>query len=258
MNTKTGDVYEASKANTSGSFFWAPDNVRLFFRELFQQEGKIITRIKAWDAVLKKTIDVEEISGSSGLLSFDPRDQRMMLMHDKGIMTKRLLFPDERLAHWQSAQRTEKGKWIAASGGMTFVSQQGFAMNKLLDDNSGVETFDISPQGEYAVWATKKGKIYASRQGELAKFIDFGRDPQWHPEKNLIVFSGGRMVGNKASSYDIKIAEFDGPGSFLTTTQARSERWPMWSPDGQSIVYTISGTPEVYTLKLPMMSEPEK
>ncbi|MCX6125675.1 MAG: hypothetical protein NTV34_13155, partial [Proteobacteria bacterium] len=255
MDTKNAQVYEATNLPTGGSFFWAPDNTRLFFRELTQVNGKVRSAVRAWDAALKKSIDVEAIDGSSGLLSFDPRDQRLMLMHDKGIMMRRLLFPDERLAHWQSARRSDKGKWIAAAGGMTFLTQQGFSMEKLADDESGIESFDISPTGNMAVWATNKGKIFASRQGESAKFIDFGRDPQWHPEKELIVFAGARMVGNKASSYDIKIAQLEGPGSFLTTTQARDERWPIWAPKGNSIVYTLTGTTDVFTLKMPNLAE---
>ncbi len=248
IETKTGNVYEATNQFTGGSFFWSPDNARLFFRELLQQDGKVQTIVKAWDAALRKTILVDSLQGSSGMLSFDIRDQRMMLMHDKGIMTKRLLFPDERLAQWQSANRTDKGKFIAASGGMTFVTQQGFAMSKLPDDGSGIEFFDISPNGSSAVWSTKAGKIYVSLQGEKTKFLDYGRDPQWHPKKDLIVYAGGRMVGNKASQYDLKVSSTTGAGSFLTSTQARSERWPMWSPDGNSIIYTITDTTDIVTL----------
>lgn len=258
VETRTGDVYEATKNPTGGSYFWSPDRARLFFRELSQTNGKPRTVVKAWDTVLKKSIEVESVDGSSGYLSFDPRDQRMMLMHDKGIMTKRLVFPDERLAYWQSAQRTDKGKWVAAAGGMTYITQQGFAMEKLSDDGSGIESFDISPQGNLAVWSTKKGKIFASRVGEAAKFIDYGRDPQWHPELDLIVFAGGRMVGNKVSSYDIKIGQLDGPSSFVTATQARDERWPMWSPKGDTIIYTVAGTTDLLTMKVSKTTESKK
>lgn len=258
IDTKTGSTFEATSAPTGGSFFWAPDNVRLFYRELALVQGKPKSVIKAWDSVLKKSVHVDNFDGSSGMLTFDPRDHRMMLMHDKGIMTKRLVFPDERLAHWQSAQRTDKGKWVAAAGGMTFISQQGFAMEKMLDDGSGVESFDISPKGDMVAWSTKSGKVFASRQGEGAKFIDYGRDPQWHPEKELLVFSGGRMVGNKASSFDVKVAHFEGPSSFLTTTQARDERWPLWTPKGDAILYTVAGTTDVMSLNLVNSTEPKK
>lgn len=253
LDTKGGNIFEATTAHTGGSFFWSPDSARLFFRELINKNGKITTNVKAWDAALKKTIDIESIDGSSGLLTFDPRDHRMTLMHDKGIMTKRLVFPDERLAYWQTAQRTEKGKWVASAGGLTLVTQQGFSMAKMPDDDTGIESFDISPNGNLVVWATKYGRIYAAKQGEAAKFIDFGRDPQWHPEKELFVYAGARMVGNKAASFDVKVASMNSPGSFLTNTQSRDERWPFWvtKPDskGDAIAYTSTGTTDIFTIK---------
>jgi hypothetical protein len=251
MEIASGKIYQVTRHPTVGSFFWAPDKARLFFRELDIVRGKAQSRVRAWDAGLKKVIDIEVIEGSSGMLSYDPRDHRMMLMHDKGIMTKRLLFPDDRLAAWQSAQRHDKGKWVAAAGGMTFVTQQGFAMSRLQDDASGVESFDISPTGNLAVWATRAGKIYASRQGEPPLFLGYGRDPKWHPSKEIIVMAGAHMVGTKASSYDIKIVEIGGSSSFMTSTQDRSERWPMWTPKGDSIAYTIDGTTDVFKLALP-------
>lgn len=251
LDTKSGQIYEATREHTGGSFFWSPDGARLFFRELSQAHGAALTVVRAWDVALRKSIDIQTIRGSSGMLSFDPRDQRMMLMHDMGIMTKRLVFPDERLAYWQSSQRSDKGKWVAAAGGMTFVTQQGLAMAKLEDDDSGIDSFDIAPTGNFAAWATRNGKIFASKQGEKPRFIGYGRDPQWHPSRELLVFAGARMVGNKVAQYDVKIAETDGPGSFLTATQERSERWPFWTPDGSAIAYTIKGTTDIFTLKIP-------
>lgn len=248
VDTKNGNVYAATDQYTGGSFFWSPDNARVFFRELLKTGKKVTSEVKAWDAVLKKTVKVDSVNGSSGMLTFDPRDQRLMLMHEKGIMSKRLVFPDERLAYWQSAHRTDKGKFVASAGGMTYVTQQGFAMSKMTDDGTGIESFDLSPNGDSVVWATNGGKIYVSLQGEPAKFLDYGRDPQWHPKRDLIAYAGAKMVGNKAAQYDLKISTASGSGSFLTSTQARSERWPMWSPDGHSLVYTISGTTDIFTL----------
>lgn len=251
IDTKSGNVYAATREFTGGSFFWSPDNARLFFRELIHPEGnKISTTVKAWDSALKKTVTIDAFKGSSGMLSFDPRDQRLMLMHEKGIMTKRLVFPDERLAYWQTAHRTDKGKFVAADGGMTYITQQGFAMDKMTDDNTGIESFDIAPNGDSVVWATKGGKIYLSMQGESARFLDFGRDPQWNPKQDLIIYAGGRMVGNKVAQYDLKMSASMGPGSFLTSSQERSERWPMWSPDGKAIIYTITGTTDILSLNL--------
>jgi hypothetical protein len=73
-------------------------------------------------------------------------------MSSNGIKTRRIYFPDERLARWQVAQRTEKGKWIVTQRGVLWVTQGGFAMRKLEDDGSPIESFDVSPDGSMIAW----------------------------------------------------------------------------------------------------------
>ena len=251
VDTKTGGIYSATKTASDGSFFWSPDSTRLFFRELTREGTKITTRVRAWDHALKKVIDIDTFDGSSGMLSFDPRDNRMLLMHNKGIKMRRLVFPDERLAFWQAAQRGDSGKWVAAAGGMTVITQQGLAMTKLDDDGSGVESFDISPDGSRAAWATKSGRIFTCKHGEAAKFLDFGRDPAWHPEKLILAYAGGRMIGNKAANFNLKISDTKNPGTFITLPGSRSERWPQWLKNGEGLIYTIDDTADIFSIKIP-------
>lgn len=250
LNLKTGSVTEPSGHHVGPSFFWSPDGLRLFYRELRLKDNKTMTHVRAWDVIQNKNIDVENFNGSSGLLTFDPRDNRMMLMHEKGIKSKKLVFPDNRLAFWQSAQRKDNGKWVMAQKGATFVTDAGFAMQKLDDDSSGIESFDISPDGSMAAWATRSGRIYTSNNGAKPEFLDWGRDPQWHPQRSLLVYAGGRMVGNKAADYDIKITSPGSKGSFLTATQDSAERWPAWHPDGRHIFYTVAGEQELRIMNL--------
>lgn len=255
LNLKSGNIIEPSAHYIGPSFFWSPDGMRLFYRELLPKAGKTVSRVRAWDVVQNKNIDVETFDGASGLLSFDPRDNRMLLMYKNGIKSKKLVFPNNRLAFWQAAERNDLGKWVVAQKGVTFVSDAGFAMQKLTDDGSGIESFDISPDGSSAAWATRSGKIFFSQQGESPKFLDYGRDPKWHPEKPLLVFAGGRMVGNKAADYDIKITSPNSKASFLTATQHLAERWPAWSPDGKTIFFTLQGSNELRTMNFPQPSD---
>ncbi|MEI6397567.1 MAG: hypothetical protein WCO71_02240 [Pseudomonadota bacterium] len=254
LNVASGKVFEPSGYYVGGSFFWSPDGARIFYRELISKDSKTSSRVRAWDVVQNKNIEVESFEGSSGLLTFDPRDNKMMLMHGKGIKSKKLVFPDNRLAYWQSSQRKDTGKWVMAQKGATFVTDAGFAMQKLVDDGSGIESFDISPDGSTAAWATRAGRIYTSKSGQTPEFLDWGRDPNWHPEKLLLVYARGRMVGNKAADYDIKLASPGAKGSFLTATQHSEERWPAWHPDGKSIFYTVNGTTDLRVMKF----EPSK
>jgi Tol biopolymer transport system component len=249
LSMDSGKIMEPSGRFIGPSFFWSPDGARLFFRELRTESGKTISYIRAWDIAQNKNIEIENFPGSSGFLTFDPRDHRILVMYDKGIKSKKLAFPDNRLANWQSSQRNGTGKWVMAQKGGVFLTESGFTMQKLSDDGSGIESFDVSPDGSTAAWATRAGRIYTSKNGLRPDFIDWGRDPKWHPERPLLVYAGGRMVGNKAADYDLKVASPGARGSFLTATQHTSERWPVWKPDGKSIFYTVEGSTEIRSLE---------
>lgn len=242
-------VAKVTQGQVGASFFWSPDGFRLFYRELAQaKDGSPISTVKAYDTYLNRSVALDTVPGSTGYLTFDPRDLRMQLMTNNGIRTKRIYFPDERLARWQVAQRNETGKWLATQKGLLWVTQGGYAIRKLEDDNSGLESFDISPDGNAAAWATTGGQVYVSKKGKTPSLIGFGRDPRWHPQKPLLLYAGARMVGNRAASYDLKVADLDGAARFLTATQYSDERWPQWHPDGNQILYTIGKTTDLFVL----------
>jgi len=250
LDLKTSQVYLVSEAQIGASFAWAPDGFRLFYREQSQiADGGIKSLINAFDCANFKNVVLDEMSTASGYLTLDPRDLRLQILGPKGVRTKKIYFPTERLARWQVAQRVEHGKWLATQQSMLWITHGGIGMRKLDDDGSGVESFDIAPHGDRVVWATHHGRIYVSRDGGTPRFVAYGRDPRWHPRRPLIVFAGARMVGNKIISYDLRLADQEGvAGQFLTATQLASERWPQWRGNSERLVYAVEQTNELYTL----------
>lgn len=255
IDIKTRNIFKVTDAQVGGSFFWSPDGFRLFYREQSKtpptSDGKAATNevtsvVKAYDCALGRSVVLDEIPMPTGLLTFDPRDLRMHLMSPKGIRTKRIYFPDERLARWQVAQRNEAGKWLATQAGILWVTQGGYAMRRLEDDDTGLDSFDIAPDGDAIAWATKGGKIYMMRSGKPVTMVGYGRDPKWHPEKPRLVYAGARMVGNRAASYDLRVVDGNGTSKWLTSTQHSDERWPHWHPDGNQVIYTMSRTTDVF------------
>ncbi len=264
LNTK--DIYRVTEAKVGLSFFWTPDGFRLFYRELVRpplkpahsdqereladldRDAPIESKIKAFDCSVARNIEIDKIARSSGYLTFDPRDLRFLLMSESGIHTKKIYIPNQRLALWQIAGRHERGKWLATQKGILWVTQGGLSLRRMEDDQTELESFDISPDGQWIAWGTKGNKIYASREGKKPEFIDYGREPRWHPTRHIIVFAGARMVGNKPVNFDLKIADSKGQSKFLTSTQYSSERSPQWHKGGDKLLYTVENTTDLYLM----------
>ena len=250
MNIKTRELYEITPHQIGPSWFWSPDGFRIFYREhLLNKKDEIYSRLKAWDRSIKKNVSLGEYNGSTGFLTFDPRDLRMKLMHESGIVSKRIRFPDERLAQWQIAHRNQKGRWVATQKAILWLTQKGLAIKRLDDDQTGIQSFDLSSDGQMMVWATNAGNIFMCRDGQKSKKIAEGFDPAWHPDKSMIVYSFPRKVGHKTINYDLKVLDITGKSRFLTQSQISSERWPRWLPKGNKIVYTVEKTTDLYMME---------
>lgn len=256
LNLNTQEIVEVTPHRVGASFFWSPDNSRLFFRELINEKKKITSTLKAYDTLLQKTVTLDKHDGSTGYLTLDPRDYSFYMMHEKGITSRRLDFPGERFARWQQrAKRAiDKGRFVATQKSILWLSDLGLTMVNLEDDGSGVESFDISPDGSTIAWATKKAQIYTSHLGELPKNIGPGRDPRWHEARALLLYSAGRMVGTSVYDYDIKITDLKGNGRYLTSTPDIKERWPQWWREGH-LIYTREGSTDLW--RLPYRDNPE-
>lgn len=249
VDLTTKNVFEVTKAQVGNSFFWSPDGYRLFYRELKKdKDGNISSELIVFDCVLNRNHTFDRWNYATGTLTFDPRDLRMQTMSSKGIKTKRIYFPDERLAKWQISQRNESGKWLATQQAILWVTQGGFTMRKLDDDNTGISSFDISPDGQSIVWATNKSKIFVSTKGKKPTAIGPGLDPSWHPDRPLILFAGARMVGNTPINYDLRISDIKGSGRWLTSSQISDERWPQWHMKADKILYTIDKSTDIFAV----------
>lgn len=249
VDLTTKNVFEVTKAQVGNSFFWSPDGFRLFYRELKKDKvGNISSELIVFDCVLSRNHTFDRWNYATGTLTFDPRDLRMHVLSANGIKTKRIFFPDERLAKWQISQRNESGKWLATQQGILWVTQGGFTMRKLDDDNSGISSFNISPDGQSIVWATNKSKIYVSTKGKKPISIGPGLDPTWHPDRSLILYAGARMVGNTPINYDLRISDTKASGRWLTSTQISDERWPQWQMTADKILYTIDKSTDIFAV----------
>lgn len=248
---KSKNIFRVADGTIGAAFFWSPDGYRLIYRQQTRQpNGGIVSEVRAYDCALARSVTLDSMPFATGYLTFDPRDLRLQLLGPKGIRTKRIYFPDERLARWQIAQRRDIGKWLATQKGMLWVTQGGYAMRLMTDDGSGLESFDVAPDGSMVAWATAAGHVYTAKDGETPALIGPGRDPRWHPEKAQLVYAGGRVVGQTIIGYDLRLADLHGAGRFLTSTQYTDERWPQWHPNGRQLIFTVAKTTDVYLMDL--------
>ena len=249
MDLKSKRNIVVSKKAVDGSFVWSPDGVRLIYREQSKNEKTISGKLMAFDIYLNKKVELDQINSQSGFINFDPRDYKLLLMHETGVLQKSLKLPNSRLARWQLNKQAKSGRWIASPGGVVFLSASGKEMTKLKDDGSGVESFSISPDGTHIAWATKKSAIFVAKDGESARFLDYGRDPNWDAKSKNIIYAGAQLVGHQVSGYDLAISDLDKNKRWITNTSLSDERWPEFLPNG-SIIYTKASTTDLYTLEL--------
>ena len=250
IKLQTGDVFTISKATVGQSFFWSPDGSRLFYRELTLSQNLPNSKIFAYDMALERSISIDSSPTSSGVLTFDPRDQKFSLFYPHGIKTFALSFPGDRQAIWQLLAKSQPGKFIATAGAILKTSVYGLDLVKLEDDHSGIESFKISPDGSQIAWATKNQRIYISDFETAPKFLDFGRDPSWHPSRKEILYAGARRVGAVTANYNLKISDLNSHSKFITNTQNTSERWPQWTRDGLEIIYSAQNHENIFRIKL--------
>jgi len=244
------EVVEVTPQQVGPSYFWSPDGVRLLYREHIRKGKEVESQIHAYDAQLNRSARLDTLPGTSGYLSFDPRRSVLLLVHNTGILQRHLNFPGNRPATWQKTKPKQDGQWIATQAAVLWLTDLGLSLVKMPDDQSGVQSFAVSPDGLRIAWSTQKGKLYVAQAGaSKPQFIGEGRDPSWHPFKTLLVYAAARRVGSRVYDHDLRIDDLQGGARFLQTTPDLEERWPLWI-DATQLIYTANGVTDLFRLDL--------
>lgn len=249
IELSTRNIFSVTQSPSDRSLFWSPDGFRLFYRESYLRKGNTPeTVIKAYDAMLKKSVVIETLGAETGFLNFDPRDLRLQFLTKSGIHTKKVDYPDSRLARWQTAKMIGNGRWLATQNGIMWTTKGGLSITRMVDDQSPIQSFAISPNGENIAWTTTSGQVYMSLMGATPMKLGPGKDPAWDPKSSMIAMAASRMVGNKSINYDLKIVSTDGTSKFVTSSQYSSEIAPQWTASGSRIIYGIEKSTDLFTL----------
>ncbi|MCB9229908.1 MAG: hypothetical protein H6618_09875 [Deltaproteobacteria bacterium] len=248
LDLRTRKIFLVTTLHTGSSFLWAPYGYRLLYRTQEQIPGKdeVISRLSVRDAVLRKNIEIRMIRGRTGLISIDPYDYRVWLMGESQLYRQQLSYPGSRLAQWQKRQRRHSGFWIGTQKGVLWMKHENARLKKLKDDGSPLETLNISPDGTCAAWSTQGGRIFWHTPGQEAVFLDYGRNPVWHPGRKILLYSGSHQTGTVSAGYDLKIATLDGHREWMTQTPYSQENWPIWLPNENMILFTADHTSDLF------------
>ncbi len=121
--------------------------------------------------------------------------------------------------------------------------ERGFSEPRLLGDmgcdEEDCEDIQISPNGEYAVWAAKKqiwiAPIYGKSDAK-AKALTFARgsnqQPKWSPDGKKIAF-----VSDRGDHSFVVIYEFGRNTLRYVSPSADRDLFPRWSPDGSQLAF---------------------
>jgi dipeptidyl aminopeptidase/acylaminoacyl peptidase len=121
--------------------------------------------------------------------------------------------------------------------------ERGFSEPRLLGDmgcdEEDCEDIQISPNGEYAVWAAKKqiwiAPIYGKSDAK-AKALTFARgsnqQPKWSPDGKKIAF-----ISDRGDHSFVVIYEFGRNTLRYVSPSADRDLYPRWSPDGSQLAF---------------------
>ena len=104
-------------------------------------------------------------------------------------------------------------------------------------DEEGCEDIQISPNGQFAVWAAKKQIWIAPLSGkDKAKPLTHARgnnqQPKWSPDGKKIAF-----ISDRGDHSFVVIYEFGWSALRYLSPSADRDLYPRWSPDGTQLTY---------------------
>jgi len=158
------------------------------------------------------------------------------------------LSPDGKtVVYARGTESNAAGETADPTSGIEKRSQQVWAVDvdkgepRLLGDmgceEEGCEDIQISPGGEFAVWAAKKQLWIAPLSGkEKAKALTFSRgnnqQPRWSPDGKKIAF-----ISDRSDHSFVAIYEFGKSELHYISPSADRDLSPRWSPDGTQVAF---------------------
>ena len=158
------------------------------------------------------------------------------------------LTPDGRsVVYVRGSETNEAGRVAAPTNDLTPRKQMVYAMDvdgespralgEMGCDEEGCEDVEISPDGQFAVWAARKQLWIAPISGatpahQLTDLPGSSSSPQWSPDGHHIAF-----VSDRGDHSFVGIYEFGYDSVRYLAPSVDRDGSPRWSPDGKQIAF---------------------